>query len=131
MFDGQPYVRILDAMPEHPKVIGLSDGAFRTLITMWCYCSRNFTDGVVPAGIIATQKRASVDALEKAGLLEYRGGDYYCHDYLDHQRSASDIATAMATKNKNGSIGAHRRWHVNQASTTPKCPHCTGIPPDS
>ena len=126
MFDGRPYIRVIDTMPEHPKIVGLSDGAFRTLVRLWCYCSRNYTDGTVPAGVLADYKRAHIDALEKAGLLEYRGGDYHCHDYLDHQRSASDAATTLAAKKTSGSIGAHRRWHVNQGRFDAKCPYCNG-----
>ena len=41
------YIRVDVLLPEHPKVEGLSDKAFRALITLWCYCGRQRTDGAV------------------------------------------------------------------------------------
>ena len=44
------WLRIDDAMVDHPKIIGLSDGAFRLHITALCYCARHLTDGTYGAG---------------------------------------------------------------------------------
>lgn len=39
-------------MPEHPKVVGLSDGAFRVHISAICYAARNETDGHISGGAV-------------------------------------------------------------------------------
>ena len=43
--DRRTYITVHDGMPEHPKVDALSDKAFRALVGLWCWCSRNLTDG--------------------------------------------------------------------------------------
>ena len=45
--DYRLFIKIHNGFPEHPKTGGLSDRAFRNLIELWCYCSRNLTDGIV------------------------------------------------------------------------------------
>lgn len=122
--DNRPYIRVHNSMPEHPKVVGLSHGAFRTLIKLWCYCDRNATDGTVPAGVASDHRRSHLLELEKAGLLEYRGGDWHCHDYLDHQRSAADVAVTLSKARRAGSLAAHVRWHERRGKRMVDCSYC-------
>ena len=95
--DDRTYITLHDGMPEHPKVEALSDAAFRVLVDLWCWCSRNRTDGRVPAAVWG--KRAPKRIQRE--LLNAPSGYHPCvepdeagvrmHDYLEHQRSAAQI----------------------------------------
>ena len=47
------------------------------------------------------------------------------HDYLDHQRSAQEIAEAIAAKQDGGVFGNHNRWHVTKGRVEPSCKYCS------
>jgi HNH endonuclease len=92
--DERTYITVHDGMPDHPKIDGLSDTAFRLLVTMWCWCSRHKTDGrIPPAALREFRRRRAVTALVSAGLVHRRGGEcarcpesepggYVVHDFL-------------------------------------------------
>jgi hypothetical protein len=129
--DERPFIRLHNGMPEHPKIVGLSDAAFRALIELWCYCDRATTDGNVPDKIAGKYKRPAITELEREGLIESGGHDWKMHDYLDHQRSAADIATSIVTHSTDamvnsyrGGFGAHVRWHIKRGITDQACRHC-------
>jgi len=103
MPDDRLYIKVHNGMPEHPKVVGLSDRAFRALVSLWCYCDRNNTDGKVPGVVALKESRKAVTELEKAGLLRPAGSDWTCHDFLEHQRS---LAQKAALKEKRATAGA-------------------------
>lgn len=107
------YVRIDVLLPEHPKVEGLSDRAFRALVDLWCYCGRNRTDGLVTEKRWkATGTKAARDELLKAGLAELMGlgGGVVMHDYLEHQRSREEIDELSAKRTEAARKGAAARW---------------------
>lgn len=84
------WLRLDDAFGDHPKVIGLSDRAFRAHVMGLLYCARHLTDGVVPRA--AAPKAAAVRELERAGLwTSTRGGGWLIHDYLDFNPSKADV----------------------------------------
>lgn len=88
-------MKLQDGFAEHPKVVGLSDGAFRLYVNALCYASRNETNGHIPAGAVkslgGTMPRAA--ELFHAGLWEApaEGDGWMIHDYLLHQRSREQI----------------------------------------
>ncbi|GAA2298448.1 hypothetical protein GCM10010402_66340 [Actinomadura luteofluorescens] len=132
MADTRTYIRLHDGMPDHPKVDGLSDKAFRLLVESWCWCSRHLTDGHMPAA--TWRKRSTPKArgeLVAAGLaVLLDDGSVRFHDYLEHQRSAEEVAAAKAAKGTGGSLGNHRRWHEERGIVKPGCPHCPQPPTD-
>lgn len=81
--------------PENPKLVRISDRAFRLWFHACCYCNRNLTDGRVPAALLAglshTSTRRTATELVDAGLLERDGEDYLVHDYLDHNPSREEV----------------------------------------
>lgn len=106
------YVRVDVLLPEHPKVEALSDKAFRALVTLWCYCGRQRTDGAV------TRKRweawpPKVRAeLIDAGLarpIDISGGAAM-HDFLEHQRSRDEIDELSVKRSEAGKKAAEARW---------------------
>lgn len=123
--DERTYIRLHDGMPDHPKVEALSDKAFRLLVTTWCWCSRHLTDGRVPMAV--WRKRGTPKArreLVEAGLVEQHDDHVMMHDYLDHQRSADEVAERKDAKRRAGALGNHNRWHVPRGVYDDQCPIC-------
>jgi hypothetical protein len=120
-------VRIHDGMPDHPKVDGLSDAAFRLLVTMWCWCSRHLTDGQIPKATWEKRGKQKVrDELVAAGLADLREDGSVCmHDYTQHQRTAEEVQAIRESRSESGSVGNHKRWHVARGITDPECDHCS------
>lgn len=105
--DSRTYIRIHDGMPDHPKVDGLSDAAFRLLVTMWCWCSRHLTDGRVPGA--TWLKRGTLKArgeLVAAGLADLtEDGSVLMHHYTDHQRTAEEVRAISEARREAGKLG--------------------------
>ncbi len=100
------FVKILDGFPEHPKVIGLSDTAFRAYIEALCYCSRYLTDGAVPEPAIRRFAPAkAISELVAAGLLQHHSGAVHIHDYLEHQTSREHVELVRAKRAAAGRKG--------------------------
>jgi hypothetical protein len=108
------YIRVDVLLPEHPKIEGLSDKAFRALIELWCYCGRNRTDGLVTEKRWkATGSRAAREELVKAGLAQLIDGGCMMHDFVGpdgHQRTRSEIDDLSARRAQAGRRGAAKRW---------------------
>lgn len=125
--DDRPFIRVAEDMPDHPKIEGLSDRAFRVLVETWCWCSRQRTDGLVRAP--TWSKRGMTPRIRKellaAGLLREVDDGIEVHDFLDWQRSAAEIADAIEQKRTAGGLGNHVRWHVGAKRYDANCPHCT------
>jgi len=82
-----PWVKLDDGFVMHPKITGLSDRAFRTLVFALCFAARFLTDGVVPKHELARFSAAGLRDLLAAGLLEDHGASVQVHDFLDYNRS--------------------------------------------
>lgn len=126
MADPRTYIKVHDGMPDHPKVDGLSDAAFRLLVETWCWSSRHLTDGFVRQAAWVKRGRPKARAeLLAAGLAEEVDGGVQMHDYLEHQRSAAQVEEIMKARGRGGSVGNHIRWHVKRGITDSECDHCT------
>jgi hypothetical protein len=80
------WVRIDDGFPNHPKIIGLSDGAFRLYITALCYSNAYLTDGIVPQKTIKKLSNSRhISALIEANLWEKCGDDIIILGYEEYQ----------------------------------------------
>lgn len=140
MADKRTYIRVHDGMDEHPKIEPLSDKAFRVLMSTWFWCSRNRTDGRVSAASWAKRGTPKVRRELEAELVHRHGhscptcqavpaGYVQVHDYLEHQRSAEEIAAAAEKKATGGRIGNHRRWHIDAGVIDPNCEFCPPLDP--
>src|ERR1700753_2201635 len=99
------YVRLDVLMPEHPKVSGLSDKAFRTYVELLCYCGRQRTDGAVDG---RTWRRGGTQRARNElltlglvdPLLEAGGGTsgVAIHDYTEHNRTRKQIDELAAKR---------------------------------
>lgn len=116
------WARFDDGFCQHPKVIGLSDGAFRLHVAAVCYAARNLTDGYVPAAALATLKRnpqRAATELAAAGLWDEAEGGYAIHDYLDYNPSHTEVNSKRASKAMAGAKGAASRWHSGPNAPVP------------
>ena len=106
--DPRTYITLHDGMPEHHKIEALSDKAFRALIDLWCWCSRNTSNGDVPESVWLKRTTAKVRAELLVGLAEPRSEGVHMHDYLEHQRSKQEIEDLRAKRARAGSLGGKR-----------------------
>jgi hypothetical protein len=111
------WVKIDDSFPDHPKVIGLSDKAFRVHIEALCYCGRFLTDGFIPMFVIskfANNNMATVVELVDAELWreEPHNNGFRIHDYLAHQTSKSEVEQKRATTRER-----QKRYREKQKTT--------------
>lgn len=110
------WVRLDDQFPDHPKVLGLSDQAFRLHVTALCYCSAQLTDGRVTALLtrrltwFVTDSNAVTNELVTAGLWERDGDDFIIHDYLEYNPSAEQVKSA---RKANADRQKRHRTHSN------------------
>lgn len=122
MADERTFIRLHDGMPDHPKIEGLSDRAFRLLVSTWCWCSRQLTDGKVPAKVWTKRGTpAGRRELMDAGLAVDCGEYIEMHDYLEHQRSAAEVAELRAQRaeaGRKGGLAKARKVASAKASAT-------------
>lgn len=85
------YLMMDDNFADHPKIEGLSDGAFRLHVAAMCYAAKFLTDGAIPAvrvpRLAPRYRPALVKELVKAGLWVDHDGDYRLHDFLQWNKS--------------------------------------------
>lgn len=125
-FDSRLFVRFAHDTPDHPKVIGLSDKAFRVWFNLVCWSSRQKSDGLVAPAVMRAKATAKVTAeLVEARLVHEVPDGYQVHDYLHFNRSREEIAAFTAAKGEAGTRGNHMRWHVGRRRFDPDCEHCT------
>jgi hypothetical protein len=87
------WARIHDGAMSHPKVITLSDKAFRLWVWGLSYCQMHLTDGAIPAAAIPPPPRTAT-LLTLAHLWDAReAGGYVVHDYLDWNDSKATVTT--------------------------------------
>jgi hypothetical protein len=112
------WLKIDDTMVENPKCVDLSPFAWTLWLHGVSYCSRNLTDGHIPQAMLPrltsiTDPGRAADELVDAGMWHATEDGYEVHDYLDHQRSRSDVEAdrAKATERQ-------RRSRANRSDVT-------------
>jgi hypothetical protein len=129
------YTAIAHGFPEHPKVMGLHDRAFRLHVTALDYCSRNLTDGHVSAravkviaAILDTQSKRWTAELVNARLwkLDESGDGFWINDYLVYNPSAAAMRDLRDKRRTAGVRGAEKRWRGNNDDTGDSKSHDKG-----
>jgi hypothetical protein len=115
------WVNLDDQMPEHPKIVKLSDGAFRLHISGIAYCNRYLTDGVIHADVVSRLmprfRKTYLDELlastngTQPPLWLPRVESYEIRDYLQWNKSREQIKERSKARSEGGRKGADRRWH--------------------
>ena len=91
-----PWVRFDDTMPEHRKIWGLSDAAFRLHVSAICWCNRHLTDGhigyeeITRVANVRSPRRISAE-LVSSGLWKPTEHGWLIHNYLEYQPSAETV----------------------------------------
>lgn len=132
--DKRTYVKVHDGLPDHPKIIEAGGEAGWLYICGLAYASRQLTDGVISKRLVrrltdGSNPEASASALVRVGLWHEGEHDcpscppaapdaYVIHDYLDHQRSASEVADLRAKRAAAGQRGGKRSGESRRAAST-------------
>jgi hypothetical protein len=104
------WARFDDDFTRHPKIVGLSDRAFRAYVDGICYGSRYGTDGRLPYAHAVTWGMEVRAELVASGLWEEAGRDVRIHDFLIYQRKREDVDRIRESKRIAGRYGAAKRW---------------------
>ena len=117
-----PWANIDDRFPSHPKIGGLTDGAFRLHVSGICYSSQYLTDGLIPAtavpSLMLRYKSRFLDELVQRGLWYQQNGSYQIHDYLQWNKSKAEIREKREhirqVRSEAGKKGAASKWEGKQ-----------------
>ena len=91
------WIRLDDGFPDHPKVITLSDKAFRTYISGLCYASRYLTDGFLAEPVVKRLDGVlSAGELEGVGLWQKIENGWQIASYSEYQTSKEQVEVAKA-----------------------------------
>ena len=105
------WVKLDDAFATHPKVLGLSDEAFRLHIEGMCYAAQHRTDGKLPDAWIGAHMSEVATELLDAGVWERNGVGIVIHDFTVYNPS-----TARRTASTHAASNAARmRWEYERA----------------
>lgn len=89
------WVRLDDNFADHPKVIALSDSAFRLFITGLCYSNRQLTDGFIPFRMVMAwagdNPAKPSDELEEQNLWERVETGFRIRSYDEYQPTRSQV----------------------------------------
>lgn len=104
------YVRIDENFCDHPKVLAIHrtirPAAGWLYLRALCYAAKLESDGYVPAGICESDSDdEAAEALCDAGLWHEIDGGFTIHDFLDWNRSKSQIAEIREKRREAGSRG--------------------------
>ena len=110
-------------MFEHPKIVKLSDGAFRLHLSGIGYCNRYLTDGIIHADVVSRLmprfRRAYLDELLGGNngtkplwlLVSIPAGNHYeiC-DFLQWNSSRAEVENRRQARAAAGRKAARTRW---------------------
>lgn len=118
------WARFDDGFTQHPKIVGLSDGAFRMHVAAVCYAARNLTNGHIPAAALPGLRHKAyfrcADELVKAGVWDRIDDQAFAiHDYLKYNPSRSQVESKRDSKSMAGAKGAASRWHNRPDAPVP------------
>lgn len=117
------WLKVDDGMMSHPKIVTLSDGAFRLFFEVLSLCARHLTDGQITGAALRALRGATPARIREltrshapgaAPLLEPVGeGVFQVHDFLEYQPSRAKVlqareATAKRTEAWRGRESARR-----------------------
>ena len=86
------WIKLDDTFPNNPKILPLSDKAFRLYIEGLCYANQYLTDGFLAQAVINRLDNGNAyQQMLEAGLwLEVDGGAQI-HDYCEHQTTRKTV----------------------------------------
>ncbi len=86
------WARLDDSMGDHPKIVGLSDRAFRAHILAILYSAKHLTDGHIPSAYVKqVTTQNALRQLVDSGVWTANGTGYVIHDYAEYQPSRDHV----------------------------------------
>lgn len=114
------WVKLDDGFTDHPKVIGLSDRAFRAHVRAMCYCAR-FSPGVgsIPTAVLRSLGATGqvVTELTTAELWDDTTTGLYIHDFAEYHPKPNSEARAEAGRRGGMASGEARRSKPKQSAS--------------
>jgi hypothetical protein len=116
--DRRLYAKFTLSFPSHPKILILSDTAFRCLVEATLWSREQEKDGFLARRLALA--KWSLDALQELclndpdnpSLIEREEG-WYIHDYAEHQETKADIEARRERNRVNGQKGGLARGKRN------------------
>lgn len=128
--DPRQFVKMSVDVIQNPKILSMADPVRAMGLQLYaiCYCAASLTDGHFPINAL----RGFADDTVIKEMIEEgiwhgednacercpqpRKGSLYVHDYLQHQRPASDVREISAKRRAAGAAGLEKRWgkHAEQ-----------------
>ena len=97
-----------DKYPDNPKIVALSDAAFRLHASAICYSAAHLLDGRIPKAAahryVARGVAAAKELLE-SGLFADDGDFYQVHDFLDYNPTAEQVTNIREARARSGRKG--------------------------
>lgn len=124
--DNRPWIRLSLDFADHPKIAPLSDRAFRALTEMLLWSKAGLTDGILPRAFVHRRwGQPATDPLtnditqsvtdpvtelltndtQKPSLTVLPNGDYFLHDYGQHQETRAQVEARKRRNQANGALG--------------------------
>lgn len=137
-----PIFPVYDSFHSHPKALVPSLTAIGLWTMAGSWSNNHLTDGFVPDHAAQLLSRGQVELAKElvaAGLWKRVRGGFQFHQWTEDGTGATRNLTRQEAMNKRskmasgGSLGNHRRWHVNEGIRKADCPFCQGEyprPPD-
>ncbi len=135
MADSRGFFKVTNSFPEHPKVEAAGGDAGWLWVCAMGYCSRNFTDGMIPIGLVPRlsdreNPKQLARILLDVGLWHAAGHDckkcvqpddrhYLVHDYLEHQTSAEKAQATSRVRAIAGQKGGRAKAASKLPSNLP------------
>lgn len=117
MVDRRLYAQFTLNYADSHKIAPLSDAAFRAHVSMVLWARKELTDGKIPARmafVLANRKRKVLSELTtndpiSPSLVMDEHGDYWLHDFLEHQSSKAQVEAKQETNRANGAKGGQAK----------------------
>lgn len=103
------YVMVEASVRTHPKFLAAGPEASWLWFCGLGYCQDGLTDGFIPESAIeylgVKRARSLAKRLVSARLWEHVSGGWQMHDYLDHNKSATEVRAIMRLRKEGGKKG--------------------------
>jgi hypothetical protein len=113
------YAKFTLDFSDHPKIMPLSDAAFRCLIEATLWSRRQMTDGLLSRRLaLARWSPEVLDELStndpvNPSLIEVEEG-WFIHDFAQHQTTSDEIDALRATRKRAGRLGGLAKAEANR-----------------
>jgi hypothetical protein len=110
------WIKIDDTLPNNPKILPLSDGAFRLYIEALCYCNQYLTDGFLADAVLLRLdiNNNRKELVEACLWIECLDG-MQINDYTEHQTAKSEVEKK---REQNKERSSRYRSRVSNAEIT-------------